>query len=58
VPPKNEFDTGKAAVMAYTNLNFDSELKEGPPEGVQFNTNWRLSPKTRNSMMVHSGDDI
>lgn len=44
--------------MAYTNLDFNSESKDGPPEGVQFNQNWRLSPQTRNNMMVHSGDDI
>lgn len=57
--PKNDenFNTGKAAVMAYTNLNFDSEQKDnGPPEHI--NNQWKLSPKTRNNMMVHSGDDV
>jgi hypothetical protein len=43
--------------MAYTNLNFDSEQKDnGPPEHI--NNQWKLSPKTRNNMMVHSGDDV
>ena len=46
-------DTGKAAVIAYTNLNFDQPTDAIPsnhltPSG-NFAGNWRLSPQTRNN---------
>ena len=52
---KPDIDTGKAAVIAYSNLQIP-ESENTKDENLE--KEWRLSPQTRNSLMAHSGDDV
>ena len=58
-------DTGKAALMAYSNQQFDNnhlnDLNQGDNQAssTDFGNNWRISPQTRNiKELHHSGDEI
>lgn len=54
---ENSFDTGKAAVIAYTNHQVEDSEPAEPPKDSQLQ-DWKLTPQTRNISGALSDDEI
>ena len=56
---ENSFDTGKAAVMAYTNQQVEGSEPAEPPKDMQGQLqDWKLTPQTRNFAGTLSDDEM